>query len=82
VGGRDNDKREEVTMLDQPRIITDKELLDFLDEMSNGDMWISRRSTTGRGYRLHNCAYHTPEDGARLSVREAIIAAMKDEGKL
>lgn len=59
--------------------LRDAERLNFVASQSNGDGWICRRSSTGRGYRVHNDRRST------ISLREAIdyasaIAAHKEEG--
>lgn len=56
---------------------SDTELLDFLERQSrDGDRWLARWSTTGRGYRLHTST--RPE--AVPTVREALCLAMvRDE---
>jgi len=49
---------------------TDKERLDFLQEMTKGygNGWLLRVSSTGRGMRLHE----TSQFGASADVRQAI----------
>lgn len=54
--------------------ITDKQRLDWLEKQSGGNFWIARQSTTGRGFRLHNCHELM---SARRTAREAIDAAMQ-----
>jgi hypothetical protein len=65
--------------------VSDTELLDFLDDSTNGDLWIARESTTGRGYRLHNIASNIAyiEGLSHLcapTVREAITLAINEAG--
>lgn len=57
---------------------TDEEILNWLDKNTKGygRGWICRNSTTGRGMRLHE----TTSTGAKSTVREAIVDAMKEEG--
>ena len=56
------------------KMSTDKELLDFLEELNNENKYtgycILRMSGTGRGWRLHETSLD--DDGAVSSVREAI----------
>lgn len=56
---------------------TDTERLDFLQRITEGYGlgWILRRSTTGRGMRLHE----TSQTGACLEIRDAIDEGMKRE---
>lgn len=58
---------------------TDTELLDFLQKLTNKDMYtgkvILRLSTTGRGWRLHE----TSTEGAVPDVRQAIENFMPRE---
>ena len=51
----------------------DSARLDWLESQSSGEWWIARKSTTGRGFRLHN----TTERTGHLHVREAIDAAAR-----
>jgi hypothetical protein len=53
----------------------DKDRLNFLQRQGGGRKWISRPSSTGRGYRL----YTETTRQAHNSVREAIDTDMKDE---
>ena len=57
---------------------TDKERLDFLQELTNKKAYtgqvILRDSTTGRGWRLHE----TYQEGSSSSVRDAIDAYMRN----
>jgi len=57
---------------------TDTDLIEFLEELNNSRSYtgkcILRRSTTGRGWRLHET------DGGFDTVREA-IQAYYDEGE-
>jgi hypothetical protein len=65
--------------------LTDTELLDVLGELGNGEGWIARHSTTGRGFRLHNISL---ESAARYgwqgmvceTPREAIEKFLKETG--
>lgn len=52
----------------------DTERLDFIERMGINQNWVSRHSTTGRGYRLHN-----DKDGTALSARAAIDTAMREQ---
>lgn len=58
---------------------SDTELLDFLQKKNNESNYtglcIFRMSSTGRGWRL----YETSAQGASVSVRKAILIAMKKE---
>ncbi len=60
---------------------TDKQLLDFLqsknDEKRYTGRCICRMSGTGRGWRIHE----TSGMGAKESVRESIIDAIKRENE-
>lgn len=63
-----------------PRI-SDKLLLDYLDDLSDrGFVWLARRSTTGRGYRLHQevaeRGWTTACDGCGPTAREALADAI------
>lgn len=52
---------------------TDTELLDFLQRQTrDGERWIARESTTGRGFRLH---ITTRPEGVP-DVRDALLLAM------
>lgn len=67
-------------MIDQIELLKDKERLDWLESKSNGQHWIARQSSTGRGFRLHNTSrqsddWHIPSP----TVRQAIDAAMAFE---
>ena len=55
------------------RKLTDTERLDFIQELTDGYGlgWILRRSTSGRGWRLHE----TSKVGAVNDVRKAIDLA-------
>ena len=57
---------------------TDKELLDFLQELNDKQDYtgkcVLRGSITGRGWRLHE----TSLDNAKKDVREAIIDYMEE----
>ena len=57
--------------------MTDTERLDWLEAQGNGERWVARRSTMGRGYRLHNTKHH--DEQGRPTVREAIDAAMGED---
>ena len=61
-------------------MITDKERLDFLQELTEGygGGWVLRRSLTGRGYRLHE----TRAIAAVPNVRDAIDRVIKFEKRL
>lgn len=60
-------------------MITDKQRLDWLQKQGDGSTWVARRSTTGRGYRLHNT---TGMDYAgHQTIRAAIDAAMQEQQK-
>ncbi len=54
---------------------TDKERLDFLQELTEGygRGWVLRRSTTGRGWRLHESSSIV----GTLGVRRAIDRVME-----
>jgi len=61
-------------------VITDTQRLDWLEKQSNGQPWAARKSSSGRGYRLHNtsgigvlCV-----DGFAQTAREAIDQAMEE----
>lgn len=54
----------------------DKARLDWLDKQGQGMEWVSRPSSTGRGYRVHNVRKGELPDGS-LTVREAIDKAME-----
>jgi hypothetical protein len=49
--------------------------LDFLDAMP-GYKWMARQSTTGRGFRVHQCP-----DGLHKTARDAIDAAIAQSTK-
>lgn len=52
---------------------TDTELLDFLQRQTKeGQRWIARESTAGRGFRLHV----TTRPAGVPDVREALLLAM------
>lgn len=57
--------------------IADTQMLDWLQEQTKGYGlgWIVRNSHNGRGMRLHE----TSQQGAKPTVREAIIDAMNKE---
>ena len=61
--------------------ITDKEMLDFLQELNNNAKYtgkcILRFSKNGRGWRLHE----TSHENAKNSVRAAIQDFMKKRSK-
>jgi len=69
--------------MDRP---TDTQLLDFLQKSTTGYGlgWIVRRSTTGRGMRIHETSNNGDSDISILrqpdtSIRNAIFKAMCDE---
>jgi len=51
----------------------DRARLDFCEAQSNGDPWVARESTTGRGFRLAN-SHAEPHF---TTAREAIDAAIQ-----
>jgi len=54
----------------------DRDLWDFLEKQSGyTGRWVARKSTTGRGYRLHN----TSRKPSYATAREAVMAAMVEE---
>lgn len=53
---------------------TDKERLDWLEKMGDHQWWVARKSTTGRGYRLHT----TSGLPAFANIRDAIDYAMQN----
>ena len=55
----------------------DKKRLDWLEAQGNGDPWVARESTTGRGWRLAN-SHATPN---YTTAREALDAARRDSGE-
>lgn len=59
---------------------TDKELLNFLQaKTTEGNRWVCRQSTTGRGVRIHEATRAEVSEynlDAYPTVREAIAAAM------
>lgn len=55
-------------------LLKDKERLDWIENQSNGDDWIARDSTTGRGFRLHNTTGNVEK-----TAREAIDVAMNGQ---
>lgn len=57
----------------------DRARLDFLDGMGTYPMdWYARRSSTGRGFRLHQSPVAMPETlGHGPNVRAAIDSAMR-----
>lgn len=57
---------------------TDTELLDWLEKQTNGDNWVARESSTGRGFRLHNIL-PAQESATYKTAREAIAAKMRNE---
>ncbi len=59
---------------------TDKERLDFLQELTDGygRGWVLRWSTTGRGWRLHESSHRA----ATPNVRDAIDIVMKIDKKM
>ena len=61
--------------------ITDRERLDWIERQTDGNHWIARQSTTGRGFRLHNTRVLTESIFDRKimkkTAREAIDAAMR-----
>jgi hypothetical protein len=63
------------------RKYTDKELLDFLQELTNKDEYtgsvILRKSEHGRGWRLHETARY----GSVPDVRQAIINYIEQSSK-
>lgn len=50
----------------------DRKRMNWIEAQGNGDPWIARQSTTGRGFRLHNTTAH-PQ--ASPTAREAIDQA-------
>lgn len=55
----------------------DSARLDWLELQSNGHGWVARRSSYGRGYRLHNTTFHD----SKSTAREAIDAARAVAGE-
>lgn len=56
-------------------VLSDSDLLDFLDSLSHSGKIVLRMSTTGRGWRLHETSSGTWEDEAD-TVRDAILNYM------
>lgn len=54
--------------------VLDKERLDFLER--NGEGWLCRNSSMGRGWRLHQ----TDSEGRCVTARRAISKAMEKQG--
>lgn len=59
----------------------DKRRRDWLEAQSTGMQWVARRSTTGRGYRVHNSYEGMPDAPLFPTAREAIDAALSAETK-
>ena len=72
---------------------TDTELLDRLADRGNGDPWVARESTAGRGFRLHNISpvvadyaelaiFETPREALQQMVdwEDTLIPMKRDEG--
>lgn len=58
-------------------LLQDKVRLDFLQREGGGRQWVSRPSSTGRGYRVYT---ETSRQSSK-SVREAIDADLRDVEK-
>ena len=56
------------------KLKADKVRLDWMESEGNGNGWIARQSTTGRGFRLHN-----DSNAEADTCRDAIDAAMKGD---
>lgn len=57
--------------------MTDTERLDWLESQGNGNLWVSRQSSRGEGYRLHN----TSVLYGHRTAREAIDADRQAQEK-
>jgi chromosome segregation ATPase len=61
----------------------DSELWDFVQSQGNGNYWVARQSTTGRGFRLHNTSdggyWRDGGDpvGVGTTAREAVLDLAK-----
>jgi chromosome segregation ATPase len=61
----------------------DNELWDFVQSQGNGNYWVARQSTTGRGFRLHNTSdggyWRDGGDpvGVGTTAREAVLDLAK-----
>ncbi len=60
-------------------MITDKMRLDWLESKTDGSNWIARKSTSGRGFRLHNVT--GMEYVGQPTARDAIDVAILEDNK-